>query len=157
MLPVSWAPLKPSWGTTHLWTGGTTLTAHGTAPWGIKLLFFIFNNTFPFFKNRFPPVLICKFCFFVSGSSFLHLSLPHSLWSMYSSPTLAAPGLCKAYIIQTSMYLCLREIVVAKAAGRRPLTQRGITTGNSLFPLQQEEIATFKHLNPTRRHPLQSH
>lgn len=90
--------------------------------------------------------LFCRFGFFVSGSQFV-----------VQLSTLAARGLCKAYIIQTLMHLCLRKIVVVKAAGRRPLMQRGITTGNSLFPLQQEEIATFKHLNPTRRHPLQSH
>ena len=52
---------------------------------------------------------------------FLNRSPALRLLSIYSA-TLAAPGLRKAYITQTLMYLCLGVIVVVQGAGGRPLT-----------------------------------
>lgn len=41
--------------------------------------------------------------------------------------------------------------------GSRKTADTRITTGNPSFLLQQDQMAAFKHLNPTSPHPLQGH
>lgn len=105
----------------------------------------VFNNTDSAKKN----------IYFYYFPLQLHFVLPHSLM-LIQSPVTLCNRLYKAYIIQTSMCLGLREIAVVQAAGRRPPAQR-LQQEMLFFPEQLQKQQRLKHLNFIRRRSPQNH
>lgn len=69
-------------------------------------------------KNLFLSSFICEFCVFVAGVIPATPTASQFVALVQLTCALATLVLCKTYIMHTSIYLCLREIVVAKGAGR---------------------------------------